>query len=106
MVYRFAKHPRFILWIYNIHYRHRTLGQGDIYIKQHPGDANLSVQEIPDLLTSKRPNNIINNIRRYMANIPGTISYWYNINAKLKEIIESKGPPHVFFTLSFADRYF
>ncbi len=32
--YRFAKHSRFVLWLYNLHYRHRTLAQGKIYISQ------------------------------------------------------------------------
>lgn len=102
---RFANHPRFVLWLYNIHYRHRTLSQGDIYLRQNPADANLTIEEIQELISNNRENNpVIRRIQRYMANIPGSPSYWHNVSSQLKAIIDCKGPPHVFFTFSFADR--
>ena len=102
---RFAAHPRFVLWAFNITYRHRTLSQGDIYLKQNPGDANLTIDQLKALTENNhKGSHVIDNIRRYMANIPGTPSYWYQVNGKLKAIIESKGPPQVWFTLSFGDR--
>ena len=104
-VSRFAQHPRFILWAHNVFFRHRTISQANIYLKQNPGDANKTIEEIKKMLTEKTSTNLINNVRRYMANIPGTPSYWYNVSQELNAIIESKGPPHGFFTFSFADRY-
>lgn len=104
--FRFAQHPRFVLWVYNIHYRHRTLSQGDIYLQQNPEDANLTIEEIQQLLqTNDSDNSVLKRIRHYMANIPGSPSYWHNVSCDLKAIIDSKGPPTVFFTLSFADTY-
>lgn len=101
---RFAQHPRFVLWLYNIHYRHRTLSQGDIYLKQNPEDANLTMEEIQELLrTNDHQNSVLKKIRHYMATIPGSPSYWHNVSCDLRAIIDSKGPPHVFFTLTFAD---
>lgn len=103
--FRFASHPRFVLWLYNIHYRHRALSQGDIYLKQNPGDANLTIEEIQELLiNTDRNNSVLKRIQRYMSLIPATSSYWYSISCQLKAIIDSKGPPHIFFTFSFADR--
>ena len=102
---RFASHPRFVLWIYNIHYRHRALSQGDIYLKQNPGDANLSIEEIQDLLRNTDRNNpVLKRIQRYMSSILSTPSYWHTISCQLKAIIDNKAPPHLFFTFSFADR--
>ena len=104
LVSRFARHPRFILWACNIFFRHRTLAQGDIYLKQYPGDANKTVAEIQEMLEEKQATYMINNIRRYMANIPGTPSYWFNAAAELDAIIDSRGPPTLFFTYTYADR--
>lgn len=103
---RFAENPRFVLWVYNIHYRHLALNQGKIYLQQNPGDANLTLDEIRDLLNANnRTNPVLNRIRHYMSGIPGTPSYWHNNSCNLKAIIESKGLPHVFFTFTFADRF-
>ena len=103
-VSRFARHPRFILWACNIYFRHRTLDQGDIYLQQNPGDANKTVAEIQAMLEENQSSNMINNIRRYMANIPGTPSYWFNAAAQLDAIVDGRGPPTFFFTFSYADR--
>lgn len=102
---RFASHPRFVLWLFNIHFRHRALSQGDIYLKHNPGDANLSIDEIQELLRNTDRNNpVLNRIQRYMSTISSTPSYWHNISCQLKAMIDSKGPPHIFFTNSYADR--
>ena len=49
-VYRFASHPRFAYWAYNILYRRRILGQGNLFIKQNPGEANLTIDELRAML--------------------------------------------------------
>jgi hypothetical protein len=48
--YRFAKHSRFVLWLYNLHFRHRTLSQGKIYIRQCPTDAIMPITELQSLI--------------------------------------------------------
>jgi hypothetical protein len=40
-----------------------------------------------------------------MANIPGTPSYWFEQNQKVEAIIENKGMPHGWYTISIADQY-
>ena len=72
---RFAKHIRFICWIFNIYYRHRTLSQGDIYIQQNPADARLTVDSIRQMIQNNETAGLLNRIKRYIANIPGTPSY-------------------------------
>ena len=103
---RFAQHPRFVLWCYNIYFRHLTLSQGDIYLKQNPQDGNLTIEKLKELIKNPiKDNNVIKNMKRYMANVPGSPSYWSNVRNQLNAIIETKGPPHFFITLSFADRF-
>ena len=68
--YRFSKHARFVLWLYNINYRHRTLSQGKIYLQKHPDNANLTIEELKAMIRVGNNNPVLNNIQRYMANIP------------------------------------
>ena len=37
--YRFANHPRFAYWAFNMIQRDSLLSQGNIFLKQNPGDA-------------------------------------------------------------------
>ena len=43
---RFARHPRFRFFALNTEMRWRALQAGRIYIQQHPGDAQLTVDEL------------------------------------------------------------
>lgn len=102
---RFAEHDRFVLWIYNVYYRHRTLSQAEIYMKKNPSDANMSLREIQQIIDENNNcNPVLNRIRYFMAGIPGSPSYWLSEYNDLKAIIDSKGRPHIFFTFTFADR--
>jgi hypothetical protein len=101
---RFAQHTRFVLWIFNVIYRHRAMSQAEIYLQQNPKDANLSVKQIQEMIDTKNTAAITKNFRRYLANIPRTPSYWYNVQANVKATIECKGPPQAFFTFSYADQ--
>ena len=50
LVFRFAENARFLLLTYNILFRHRTMAQGDIYLKQHQEDANLTIEQLKELM--------------------------------------------------------
>ena len=47
---RFAKHPRFRFFAVNTEMRWRALQTGRVYVKQHPGDAQLSLDELRDMV--------------------------------------------------------
>lgn len=102
---RFAQHSRFVMWIHNILYRHKTMSQGNIYLQHNEKDKLLTTTEIKSMIEDGKINQVINNLKRYLANIPGTSSYWQSTHNDLTAIIESKGPPHIFFTHSYADFY-
>jgi hypothetical protein len=90
--YRFAKHSRFVLWLHNLHYRHRTLSQGKIYLRQCPTDANMPITELQSLIDrSVFENPVQRNMQRYMANKPGSPSYWYRYSQDLSALIASFG---------------
>jgi hypothetical protein len=105
-VSRFQRHTRFVLWIYNVYYRNALMGQSDIYIQQNPKDAALTREMLLELLERPdRDNYVMKNMQRYMANIPGTPSYWHSGTQDLDAIIQSKGGPHVYFTMTFATNF-
>ena len=47
---RFAKHPRFRFFALNTEMRLRALQTGRVYVKQHPGDDQLSLDELRDMV--------------------------------------------------------
>lgn len=51
-MYRFTRHSRFANWAFNMIQRHRLLGQGSVFLKQHPGDTQLTVEQLKQMLTS------------------------------------------------------
>ena len=50
---RFAKHPRFRFFALNTEMRWRALQTGRVYVKQHPGDAQLSLDELRDMVETE-----------------------------------------------------
>lgn len=67
----FQKDARFVLWANNIKYRHMMTEQGTIYLKQNPGDANMTVDQLKQQLSDCRRNDVLQRMCRYIANIPG-----------------------------------
>ena len=102
-VYRFAAHPRFAYWAYNILYRRRILGQGSYFLKQNPSEANLTLDDLKEMLLSNSYNSLMSKLMHYGKNVSGTNAYWSNAREDLKKIIHQKGPPTIFWTLSCAD---
>ena len=47
---RFAKHQHFRFFALNTEMRWRALQTGRVYVKQHPGDAQLSLDELRDMV--------------------------------------------------------
>ena len=101
-VYRFAAHPRFGFWAYNMLYRKRLLGQGSFYLKQNPGEANLTIDELQEMVIAGSYGTIMKKLSRY-ANITGTNAYWNKAKEELKATINQVGSPTIFWTLSCAE---
>lgn len=103
--YRFAAHPRFGFWAYNMLYRRRLLGQGSFYLKQNPGEANLTIEELQEMVRDGSYTSIMKKLLRYAKNITGTNAYWNNAKEQLKATINQVGAPTIFWTLSCAEFY-
>ena len=81
-VYRFASHPRFSYCALNMIQRQRTLQQTGIFLKQNPGEAHLTIDELCEMAVSNNSTTSMSNVSRYVANIAGT----YNISREISEI--------------------
>ena len=104
-VYRFANHPRFSYWAFNMIQRKRILQQSGIFLKQNPGEAHLTIDELREMAASNNANVFMFKVSRYVGNIAGTNAYWNRVREELKAIITSVGPPTLFFTFSSADMH-
>ena len=85
--------------------RHQLLSQANIYLKQNPQDANLTAEELKEMIGQMSATQLMNRVQRYAANVQGTSQYWYQRCQELQALIEQKGPPTLFWTVSAADSY-
>ena len=104
-VYRFATHPRFGYWALNMIQRKRILQQTGMFLKQNPGEAHLTAEELRQMTTSNNTSMFISKISRYLSNITGSNAYWHKAKEDLKAIIAHAGAPTFFFTFSSADMH-
>ncbi len=104
-VYRFANHPRFSYWAFNMIQRKRILQQSGIFLKQNPGEAHLTLDELREMAAGNNANMFMSKVSRYVGNIAGTNAYWNRVREELKAIITNVGAPTLFFTFSSADMH-
>ena len=97
--WRFATHPRFPYWALNMKQRHQLLSQANIYLRQHPADAHMSIKELKTMVNSTSANQMVNRLQRYVSKILGTNQYWYHRQQELLALIDQKGCPTFFLFL-------
>ena len=54
----------------------RILQQSGIFLKQNPGGAHLTIDELREMAASNNANLFMSKVSRYVGNIAGTSSYW------------------------------
>ena len=104
-VYHFANHPRFSYWALNMIKRKRILQQSRIFIKQNPGEAHLTIDELREMAATYNSAVFVSKMSRYFGNIAGTNAYWNKVREDLKVIIANVGAPTLFFTFASADMH-
>ena len=104
-LYCFANHPRFSYWAYNMIHRKRILQLSGIFLKQNPGEAHLTIDELREMAWSSNSALFMSKVSRYIGNIAGTNAYWNKVREELKAIITNVGAPTLFFTFSSADMH-
>ena len=102
-IFRFASHPRFAYWAFNMIQRHRLLSQGTIFLKQNPCDSQITVEQLKQMLASNTYSTLMSKLMHYAKNVTGSNSYWHKAKEDLKATISQVGPPTIFFTLSCAE---
>lgn len=85
--------------------RMRTLEQTAIFPKQNPGEAHLTIDELREMAASNNSAAFKGKVFRYVANIPGTNTYWHKVKENLKAIVTNVGAPTSFSTFSSADMH-
>ena len=98
--FRFASHPRFSYWALNLIQRNRTLQQSSVFLKQNPGEAHLTLEELQNMAKNNTSKSFMTKLSRYVGNITGSLAYWHRVEQDLKTIISYKGAPTIFFTLA------
>lgn len=104
-IYRFASHSRFAYWAFNMIERKCILQQTGIFLKQNPGEAHLTTEELQQMVANNSAHVFLSKISQYLANITGSNAYWFKAREDLKAIINHVGPPTFFFTFSSADMH-
>ena len=97
----FAKHPRFRFFALNTEMHWHALQTGRIYVRQHPGDAQLSLGELRDMVGREGEafsNRVLHTLPPCVA--PGNIG---KQRSRLLSMVYTLGLPTIFFTHSAAD---
>ena len=76
------------------------------YIKQHPCDAGLTVEQLQEMIGTMNSTQLMNRLQRYATKLLGSRQYWYTRYQELKALLEQKGAATFFWTVSSADNYY
>ena len=99
---RFAKHPRFRYFALNTEMHWHALQTGRIYIRQHPRDARLTLEELKDMVNGEG-EQLSRRVLHYANSLRGTRQFWFKQRSRLISTIDTLGMPTIFFTHSAAD---
>ena len=72
--FRFAAHPRFAYWAFNILYRKRILSKGNLYVKRNPGESDFTLEEFNEMANSNF-SPLMSKIFYYTKELTGPNSY-------------------------------
>ena len=81
------------------------ISQTSIYLHQHPTDANLTVEDLHDMVGRVDSEVMMKRLQRYAAKVQGSSQFWYQKYQELRALLKRKGSPTFFCTLSSADPY-
>jgi Tfp pilus assembly protein PilN len=65
--------------------RHQLLSQANVYLRQHPAETNMTMEELKQMVNSRSANQMMN---RYVSKVQGTNQYWYQRLQELLALIE------------------
>lgn len=100
--YRFAEHPTFMFWCYDMLHRHLGLAEVNWLLKKE-NNQYISIEQMQQYVLHDEAEALAKKIQRRTKRIPGCSSYWWSKQCDLRSIFNQLGAPTVFFTYSFAD---
>ena len=101
---RFAQHPRFRYYLYNIMMRHRSQATAAIFVKRNLADTLPATVSALRTQLSQMPNSrVIDHAMRFGSALCGILSFWNKRRGELCDMITQLGSPTFFFTLNATD---
>lgn len=85
--------------------RLQLIAQTTVYLHQHPAEANLTTEDLRDMIGHLSAQQLMQQLQCYSAKVQGSSQYWYKQYNELHTLIEQKGPPTFFWTVSSAENY-
>ena len=76
-----------------------------MYLYQNPADANLSIDDLRDMVGCLSAEHLMRRLQRYAAKVHVSHPYWFERYNELQALIEQKGPQTFFWTVSSADTF-
>jgi hypothetical protein len=105
--YLFATDARWMYWAQNTVECHRSQGQRGIYLDRMSEDANITENKLGAFVKEDHSDGLkllMSWMRKFNSNITGSpAAYFYKKQAELEALIDAKGMPTMWFTLSAAD---
>ena len=95
---RFAQHPRFRYWAFNMEMRWRALQTGRIFV-----DKNAVTYEQLEAMSREERKAFSRKVIHFAKNLRGTQGYWNNEYRRLSAMVSQLGLPTLFVTHSSAD---
>ena len=80
-----------------------TSKSGKLFHQQNPGEANLTLEELHEMVSSGSYFKVVSKLMHYAKNVTGTNAYCNQTKEQLKATITQLGAPTIFWTLSCAD---
>ena len=80
----------------------RALQTGRIYVRQHLGDAQLSLDELRDMV-GREGEAFSNRVLHYASTLRGTRQHWFKQRSRLLSMVDTLDLPTISFTHSAAD---
>ena len=105
--YPFADHDRWCHWGQDTAERHRFNGQKSVYLSKSPEDANLTEEDMREIVeeNGERLRSILARMSMFIANINGSPAYLHKWKIWLEALMEQEGMCSIWFSLSMADNH-
>ena len=83
----------------------QLISQTKLYLHHNPGDANLTTEELQPMVGNLSSQHLMKRLQQYTTKVQGSNQYGYQHYQQLHALLDQKGPPIFFWTVSSADTH-